>query len=78
MFFFVPTRRYGRTRFKKKKGKEKKIKYRIYLVYKWKVMFGFGHLDGGSMQLANISNPGKSLRPHLQFDIRKLSNHTVT
>lgn len=51
----------------------------IYLVYKWKVMFGFGHLDGGSIQRSNIENPGKSLNEDkLLLDTRQLKNHTAT
>lgn len=31
----------------------------FYLVYKWNVIFGFGHSFGGFIQCLNFLNPGK-------------------
>lgn len=42
-------------------------------------MFGFGHLDGGSIQRSNIENPGKSFNEDkLLVDTRQLKIHTAT
>lgn len=50
----------------------------FYLVYKWNVIFGFGHSIGGFIQFLNFLNPGKFEKNPPLLGTRQHRIHTVT